>query len=145
MLYVVVAFMGAVLLFLLLSYFLSLKRYTFPIDENLLMVENKAAHLRIYINGILCEDYYMPKLIKGEEFLVKVADKDVLLKIRSSSLGYKMSVRVFIDGEFFMDNGVVFKRRTPFDDDDDLTDDDNLTNNDEKDIKVNINRNVEWN
>ena len=26
-----------------------------------------------------------------------------------------------------------------------LTDDDNLTNNDEKDINVNINRNVEWN
>lgn len=136
MLYVVVSITGALLLFVLLSYIISFKRYAFPIDDDILLVENKAAHLKIYINDILCEDYYMPQLIKGEKFFVKVADKEVILKIRSSSLGYKMSVKVFVDGEFFMDNGVYFKRQTPFDDDD------NLTDEEEEDIEEKINRNV---
>ncbi len=111
MLYAAIAVIALLLLFLLVSFFLTYKNYSFKIDENEIKVQNRGAHLKIFIDGKLHKDYFMPQLIKGEEFKVPLNDKEVTIKCKTSSLGYKMRVEVSIDENFITDNGVKLKEK----------------------------------
>lgn len=53
----------------------------------------------------------MPQLIKGEEYkIVLNNDKEVVLKCKSSALGYKMRVELIVEGNTVADNGVKLKK-----------------------------------
>ena len=111
MLYAMIAVIAALLLFMLISFLLTSKNYSFNIDNNEIRVQNRGAHLKIFVNGQLFEDYYMPQLIKGEEYkIVLNNDKEVVLKCKSSALGYKMRVELIVEGNTVADNGVKLKK-----------------------------------
>lgn len=98
------AFVGA-------SFFLTYKTYEFEVEGNKLKIQNVAAHLKLFINDALVEDHYMPQLIKGEEYKLKLGERDIVLRCKSSALGYKMRVELEENGEIFADNGVKLKEK----------------------------------
>ncbi len=99
------------LLFVLLSFFLTYKTYEFNIDDKKLKVQNIASHLKIFIDGALIADYFAPKLIQGESYKLKIGDRDVELKCKSSALGYRLSVQIYEGDVKIADNGVRLKTK----------------------------------
>ena len=112
MLYAFIAIIALLLIFVFVSFFLTYKKYSFNVEGSTVLVENKGAHLKLYINGSLCEDNYMPQLIKGEEYKLLINGKDVFVKCKSSALGFRMRVEIVIDGKVVADNGVNIKEKT---------------------------------
>ena len=90
-----------------------MKKYTFQVEGKQLRIENKTAHLKIFVDNILINDYYMPQLIRGERFKLEINEKEVEVVCRSSAFGYRMSVQIFVDGKKVDDNGVVLKDKKP--------------------------------
>lgn len=99
------------LLFVLVSFFMTHKIYEFEIDGHKLKVENIAAHLKLYIDNVQVADYFSPQLIKGEEYKLKIGEKDILLKCRSSSLGFKLRLEVWEDETMLDCNNVLLKEK----------------------------------
>ncbi len=111
MLYAVIAVIACLLIFVLVSFLMSIKKYNFNIDGKDIRIENKTAHLKIFVDNVLVNDYYMAQLIKGEEFKLDINGKEALICCRSSSFGYKLSIQIYIDGEMVADNGVKLKKK----------------------------------
>ncbi len=111
MLYAIISIMFVLLIFLVVTYFVSSKNYSFEIENHKIRVQNRGAHLKIFIDDKLIDDHYMPQLIRGEEYKLQIDSKEVILKIRSSSFGYKMSVEIIIDDQVVADNGVKIKNK----------------------------------
>lgn len=113
MLYAVIGVIACLLIFVLVSFLISMKKYTFQVEGKQLRIENKTAHLKIFVDNILINDYYMPQLIRGERFKLEINEKEVEVVCRSSAFGYRMSVQIFVDGKKVDDNGVVLKDKKP--------------------------------
>ncbi len=112
MLYAVIAVIACLLIFVLVSFLFSIKKYSFSVEGRDIRIENKAAHLKIFVDNTLVNDYYMAQLISGEKFKLDFDGKEVLICCQSSSFGYKMSVQIFVDGNIVADNGVKIKTKS---------------------------------
>lgn len=111
MLIAILVFTFALFAFVAVSFFLTFKTYEFEVEGNKLKIQNVAAHLKLFINDALVEDHYMPQLIKGEEYKLKLGEKELVLRCKSSNLGYKMRVELLENGEIIADNGVKLRAK----------------------------------
>lgn len=111
MLYAIISIILVLLVFLVVTYFITCKNYSFEIENHKITVKNRGAHLKIFLDDKIVEDHYMPQLIKGEEYKLQIEDKELVIKIRSSSLGYKMRVEIIVDENIVADNGIILKNR----------------------------------
>lgn len=111
MLYAVIAVVACLLIFVFVSFLMSIKKYNFKVEGKDIRIENKTAHLKIYVDDKLINDYYMAQLIKGEKFKIDIDGKEVVVFCQSSAFGYKMRIEIYVDEKLVADNGVKLKKK----------------------------------
>ena len=111
MLIAVVVVIFLLLLFVLVTYILTSKTYSFDIEGGSLTIQNRGSHLRIFFQGKLIDDILNPQLIRGERYVLSINDKDVVILLRSSSLGYKLRIEIEMGGKIIADNGVKLREK----------------------------------
>lgn len=97
--------------YILVTYILTTKNYSFDVLGNTISIQNRGAHLKIFLQGQIVEDVINPQLIKGEKYILSVDGKDVVLYCKSSNFGFKLRVDVEVDGKIIADNGVKLKEK----------------------------------
>lgn len=109
MLIAVCVAVGLLFLFILFSFIMTYKKYEFEIEGSKILIKNIGSHLKIYVDGNLYNDFFAPKLIKGESYKLDLGQKNVTVHCKSSGLGYKFRIQVEMDGKIVADNGVKLK------------------------------------
>lgn len=92
--------------FILVTYIMTLKNYTFVLEEGTLQVKNRGSKLKVYVDGVVVVSQVMPQLIHGESYLVDMKGRRYTVKCKCNSFGNKMRVEVFDGDKLIQDNGV---------------------------------------
>lgn len=98
------------IIFIVAVYFIMKKSYKFNIVGREVVVKNAGAYLKIFVDQKLNKSFYMPDLIKGENFAFNVDDNEYTLKCQSNSFGSKLSLQIYKGEEQVADNGVTLKK-----------------------------------
>lgn len=97
--------------FILVTFIMTIKNYTFEIDGEKLQVKNRGSRLKIFVNDKMVASQVMPQLIHGESYEVNIKDKQYRVDCKCNGFGNKMRVEIHADGELIKDNGVVLPEK----------------------------------
>jgi hypothetical protein len=92
------------LVFIVVTYFMTMKKVELIADEKKFKITNRGSKLAIFINDSLVAKDDMPQLIDGEEYNVKHEGKAYLVKCKSNSFGNVFKVEIFKDGQKLAEN-----------------------------------------
>lgn len=99
------------IVFVVITFFITKKNYKFDLEGGTLRVQNIGSHLKIYFNEELIKDVFSPQLFSGEKVEFKIGEKELSITCKSNYLGNKLRVEIF-DGETLLaDNGVEIKEK----------------------------------
>lgn len=112
MLYACIAVFAVFIIFIVTTFFISRKTYSFKVGEKVIKVYNCAGTFKIYVNDKLVDGYHMPQLINGETFKIVVDEKEVQIKCKSNGFGTKLSVKAYQGETEIYNNGVEIKEKS---------------------------------
>lgn len=95
--------------FIVTTYLITRKTYTFELDGRKIKFANAGSTCKIFVDDKLIETYHMPQLISGTTFNIKVDKKDVVIKCKSNSYGNKLSMVALVGDKEVYNNGVKVK------------------------------------
>lgn len=98
-------------IFLVVTFCLTIKSYTFKVNDNEVTVKNRGSKLKILINGKIVSSSFMPQLLVGEKFDITIDEENYQIKCLSNAFGNKLRVEILKDGEIIQDNGVEIKKK----------------------------------
>lgn len=101
---------GVLVIFVLSMYIITIKNYTFMLDEGKLQVKNRGSKLKLLVDDKVVSSQVMPQLIHGESYEVKMKDKTYLVKCKCNNFGNKMRVEVYLGDNLVKDNGVILAK-----------------------------------
>lgn len=99
------------LIFIITTYIITIKNYSFDIDGQKLKVHNQGSKLQISLNDKVVLKANMPQLIKGESYEVEINKKIYTIRCQCNSFGNKMRVEIFQGENLVTDNGVVIEKK----------------------------------
>lgn len=106
-----IVIMSVFVVFIVVTYILTIKNYKFTIEGQELKIHNQGSNLKISVNDKVVSKATMPQLLKGEIYFVKINDNDYQVKCKSNGFGNKMRVEVLKDSQVIADNGVVLPEK----------------------------------
>lgn len=109
MLYAIIAIIALLLIFIVVSYFIIKKTYTFRLNEKEVTLKSQGNSIKIFLEGSLISTTLYPNLFGGQDIEVKIDDTDYVFSCKSSSFGFKLRVEVYSGGNLITDNGVILK------------------------------------
>ena len=109
MLYAIIAIIALLLIFIVVSYFIMRKTYTFKLNEKNVTLKSQGNSIKIFVEGVLVSTTLYPNLFGGEDIEVKIDDNIYVFSCKSSSFGFKLRVEVYSGGNLIADNGVALK------------------------------------
>lgn len=109
MLYAIIAIIALLLIFVVASYFIMKKTYTFRLNEKDITLKSQGNSIKIFLEGSLISTTLYPNLYGGQDIEVKVDNTDYVFSCKSSSFGFKLRVEVYSGGNLVTDNGVLLK------------------------------------
>ena len=109
MLYAIIAIIALLLIFIVVSYFIMRKTYTFKLNEKNVTLKSQGNSIKIFVEGVLVSTTLYPNLFGGEDIEVKIDDNIYVFSCNSSSFGFKLRVEVYSGGNLITDNGVALK------------------------------------
>ena len=112
MLYAIIAIIALLLIFVVASYFIMKKTYTFRLNEKDITLKSQGNSIKIFLEGSLISTTLYPNLYGGQDIEVKVDNTDYVFSCKSSSFGFKLRVEVYSGGNLVTDNGVLLKENT---------------------------------
>lgn len=92
--------------FILTTFLITRKNAQFEIEGNIIKLKNSGSVFKIFLNENLYSVHHMPQFIKGEEYNVKINDKEVLIKCKCNWFGNKFQVIALIDEKEVYNNSV---------------------------------------
>ncbi len=95
------------IIFIVTTYIITIKNYTFEIEGQKLKVHNQGSKLQILLNDKVVLKANMPQLIHGESYDVEINKKVFTIKCQSNSFGNKMRVEVLQGEKLIADNGII--------------------------------------
>lgn len=109
MLYAIIAIIALLLIFIVVSYFIMKKTYTFRLNEKEVTLKSQGNSIKIFLEGSLISTTLYPNLFGGQDIEVEIDDTDYVFSCKSSSFGFKLRVEVYSGGNLITDNGVILK------------------------------------
>ena len=109
MLYAIIAIIALLLIFIVVSYFIIKKTYTFRLNEKEVTLKSQGNSIKIFLEGSLISTTLYPNLFGGQDIEVEIDDTDYVFSCKSSSFGFKLRVEVYSGGNLITDNGVILK------------------------------------
>lgn len=97
--------------FIIVTYILTIKNYTFEIGEEKLQIKNRGSRLKIFVNDKMIVSQVMPQLIHGERYEVEINGKMYIVDCKCNGFGNKMRIEIYADGQLIKDNGVVLPEK----------------------------------
>lgn len=94
-------------IFILVTYLITIKSYTFEMEEGKLQLKNKGSRLKILVDDKVVVSQVMPQLIHGETYVVQMKDTTYTIKCKCNNFGNKMRVEVYKGEVLIKDNGVI--------------------------------------
>ena len=98
-------------LFILVTYLITIKKYTFKIDEKDLTIYNRGSKLKILLDNKNILTISMPQLINGEVYDIKIDEKEYNIRCQTNSYGNKLRVEIYKEGKLIDDNKVVLNNK----------------------------------
>lgn len=96
--------------FIIVTYILTIKNFEFDIDECKLQVKNRGSKLKILVDDKIVATQVMPQLIHGESYEVEIKGKKYVINCKCNNFGNKMRVEIYSDGQLVKDNGVKLSK-----------------------------------
>ncbi len=93
--------------FVLVTFLVTIKNYTFEMEEGKLQVKNIGSRLKVLIDDKVVVSQVMPQLIHGETYTVQMKDTSYTIKCKCNSFGNKMRVEIYKGEVLVKDNGVT--------------------------------------
>lgn len=93
--------------FVLVTYILTIKNYTFDLEEGKVQIKNRGSRLKILVDEKVVVSQVMPQLIHGETYEVSVKDTPYTIKCKCNGFGNKMRVEIYKGEVLVKDNGVT--------------------------------------
>ena len=112
MLYACFAVVAVFIIFIVTTFFVTKKNYTFNVDKKVVRLSNVGGTFKIFIDNKLIANYHMPQLIKGETFKINVNEKEIEIKCKSNGFGTKRSVKAFDGTTEIYNNGIEIKEKS---------------------------------
>lgn len=109
MLIACIVVLAVFIVFVLTTFLMTRKSYSFEFEGKKVRVLNSTNTLKIFVDELLLQTHHMPQLIHGEKFNIKINDKEVELKIKTNSIGSKFSMKAFANEKEIYDNKVTVK------------------------------------
>ena len=109
MLYACFAVVAVFIIFIITTFFITRKNYSFEINDKIIKVSNCGSILKIFVNNDVVASYHMPQLIQGETYKITIDEKDISIKCRSNSFGTKLSVKAYCGENEVYNNGIEVK------------------------------------
>lgn len=94
-------------LFIIITYVMTIKNYTFEMEEGKLQIKNRGSRLRILVDDKIIHSQVMPQLIQGEIYNVSMKGVEYVVKCRCNGFGNKMRVEIYKEDILVKDNGVT--------------------------------------
>ena len=99
------------IVFVLVTFFITKKNFKFDMEGGVLRVQNIGSHLKIYFNENLIKDVFSPQLINGEKITFKINEKEFSLSCKSNVFGNKLKIEIFEGEKLLTSNGVELKEK----------------------------------
>lgn len=109
MLYACLAVIAVLIIFVGVTFFMTLKNFKFQLAGGELKVKNIGSHLKIFFNNVLIKDVFSPQLLNGEKVDFEIGEKQYKLSCKTNAFGNKMQIEVFEGETLVADNGVKTK------------------------------------
>ena len=111
MLYAFIGVTCALVIFVLVSYFVMKKTYRFQIENQTIVVKNAGSNLSIFSGEKLIRFSNSPDLLKGESVEFKLGEKVFTLKCKCNTFGNKIRMEIYQDKNLICDNGVLLTKK----------------------------------
>ena len=110
MIYAVISLVLVLIIFAVVTFFMTYKNIEFSLEGGVLKVKNIGSHLKLYFNGNLIKDVFMPQLFSGEIVEFKIGEKELKLDCKCNTFGNKFSVKIYDGEDMIASNGVEIKK-----------------------------------
>lgn len=99
------------IVFVLATFFITMKKYSFDFEGGVLTIKNVGSHLKIYFNEELIKDVFSPQLINGEKIVFNIGEKEYSLSAISNAFGNKLKIEIFEGEKVVLSNNVEIKEK----------------------------------